>query len=65
MQIPRPLWERLKTWIHDIHNGQIILNICDGQIVSYRLIESGNVKELDIDGEESAMVLTKKKFSIQ
>lgn len=47
MQLPRNLWEHLKTWIGNIRNGQIVLNVCDGKIVSYKLIESGNVKDLE------------------
>ena len=44
--IPAPLWNKMKVWAGKVRNGQIILNLCDGKVATFKLIEHGRVKAI-------------------
>jgi hypothetical protein len=36
----------MKAWAGNVQNGQIILNLCDGKVATFKFVEHGRVKDI-------------------
>lgn len=48
-QLPAPLWNKIKMFLDAHSTGQIVLDVKEGRVLAYKIIQCGRVENIDDD----------------